>query len=269
MKRKSLYWHLVIAIGLGVLWSGMTVKAQDFQRTYRLTTDGQINIQNVSGNITVTGYDGEGVIVRGTKEGRDAERVDVEDKSTDNHIDLRARYERCRNCSIDASINFQVQVPRAARYRIGKLSTASGNIEVTGVSGEVIVNTASGDLLISGVEGAVKASTASGTVRVKEVAGPVNASSASGDVNVEITRLEGTDNMTFSSASGDVNVKAPSNLDAQVVMSTASGSVKTSFPIDVKRDEHGGGESARGRIGSGARLLRISSASGNVSLTNP
>lgn len=270
MKRKNLFLHLLIALGLGVLWSGMSpVMAQDFQRTYKLATDGQIIIQNVSGDIIVTGYDGDAVSVRAIEEGRDTDKVEVEDRSSDNRIDLRARYEQCRNCSIDASIKFQVQVPRSTRYRIGKLNTASGNIEVSGVSGEVHANTASGDLNIRNVAGEVKAATASGTVHVREIAGAVNASTASGDVDVEITRLEGTENMNFSSASGDVRVKAPANLDAVVVMSTASGSVKTNFPIEVKREEHGGGETARGRIGSGSRTLRISSASGNVSLTNP
>lgn len=270
MKRKNLFLHLLMALGLGVLWAGMSpVRAQDFQRTYRLAADGQISIQNVSGNIVVTGYDGEGINVRAVKEGRDADKVDVEDRSGENRIDLRARYEQCRNCSIDASINFQVQVPRSTRYRIGKLTTASGDIEVNGVSGEVHVNTASGDLHVRNVAGEVKAATASGTVHVREIAGAVNASSASGDVDVEITRLEGTENMVFSTASGDVHVKAPANLDAEVEMSTVSGSVKTTFPIEVKREQHSGGESARGRVGSGARMLRISSASGNVSLTNP
>ncbi|HEX8475716.1 MAG TPA: DUF4097 family beta strand repeat-containing protein [Pyrinomonadaceae bacterium] len=268
MKRKSLL-QLLVAVGIGVLWSGLTVQAQDFQRTYRLAPNGSIAIQNVSGDIIVTGHDGEGVIVRGTKEGPDADKVDVQDKSTDSRIDLRVLYQQCRNCSINASVNFQVQVPRSSRYRLGKLNTASGNIEVSGVNGEVHVSTASGDLLIKDVSGEVKAATASGTVRVREVAGTVNASSASGDVDVEITRLEGTESMNFSSASGDINVKMPSNLDAEVEMSTVSGSVKTNFPIEVKREEHSGGASARGRVGSGSRLLRISSASGNVSLTNP
>jgi DUF4097 and DUF4098 domain-containing protein YvlB len=104
-------------------------------------------------------------------------------------------------------------------------------------------------------------------VSVREAAGTVSASSASGDVDVEIARLEGTGNMKFSTASGDVNVRMPSSLDAEVHLSSVSGSVKTSFPIQVQERQHGTGSYAEGRLGAGARTLRITSASGNVSLT--
>jgi len=194
--------------------------------------------------------------------------LEIEDNSSANRVDLRARYPQCRNCSIRASIKFEVQVPRSIKYRIGQISTASGNIEVSNVNADVRASTASGDVLIRDVSGAIKASTASGQMRVKEVKGAINASSASGDVEAEVTRLEGLDDMRLSSASGDVHVKMPANLDADVHMSSATGSVRTDFPIEVRRERYGPGESARGRLGNGSRHLSISSASGNVSLTN-
>ena len=94
--------------------------------------------------------------------------------------------------------------------------------------------------------------------------GPTN--TASGNVDVELTRLEGTGDMRFSSASGDVSVRLPSSLDARVDMSTASGSIETDFPIEVRKDRYSSGYTARGQLGSGSRLLKISSASGDVKL---
>jgi len=102
---------------------------------------------------------------------------------------------------------------------------------------------------------------------VRDVSGTVSAQSASGNVEVEIAKLEGTDDMKFSSASGDVNVRLPANLDAEVEMSSASGSVKTTFPLQIEDRRYGPGSRARGRVGNGSRRLRVSSASGNVSLT--
>lgn len=74
--------------------------------------------------------------------------------------------------------------------------------------------------------------------------------------------------MKFSTASGDVDVRLPSNLDADVHLSTVSGTLKTNFPLEVKEREHGPGSSARGQLGGGTRRLRISSASGDVSLNS-
>lgn len=264
MRRSMLRLAAVAAfVALGSFASAAL--GQDFNRSYRLPADGQISVRNVSGDVEVTGHDGDQVTVVGYKEGRDREVVQVEDLSSGGHVDIRAKYPRdCNNC--EASIRFEVRVPRSTRFTFSPISSASGNIKVTGVTGSLKVNTASGDVFISGVAGEVNASTASGEMSVREVAGTVSASTASGNVDVEIARLEGAENMKFSSASGDVNVRMPSSLDAEVSMSTASGQIKTNFPLEVKESRYGSGSKAEGRLGSGARILRISTASGNVSL---
>jgi DUF4097 and DUF4098 domain-containing protein YvlB len=224
-----------------------TAAAQDFQKTYRIAAGGSINIRNVSGNIEVAGYDGDGVTVSAFKEGRDRDMVEVEDHSSANRVDIEAQFpDGCHNCNVD--VRFEVRVPRTVSYSFDQISTASGNIDVKGIRGQIRVSTASGD------------------VEVKDVAGEVNARSASGDVEVEINSLEGTGDMKFASASGDVHVRVPANLDADVRMSTISGSVETDFPIEVRHPRYGPGSNARGLLGAGSRSLQITSASGDVSL---
>jgi DUF4097 and DUF4098 domain-containing protein YvlB len=262
--KQSLVRFSLSALALCFVFAG-TVAAQDFQKSYRVGAGGIVTLRNVSGDIAITGYDGDSVTVNGFKEGRDRDRVEVEDLSTGNHVDIRAKYpNNCNNC--EASIRFEVRVPRSSRLNFDKISTASGNLKATGVSGELNLQTASGDVLVSDVDGTIKASTASGEMQIREVKGTVSASSASGNVDVQIARLEGAQDLKFSSASGNVNVKLPNNLDANVHLSTASGSISTDFPLEVKTSEHGPGSTARGQLGSGARSLRISSASGDVSL---
>ena len=238
--------------------------AQDFQKTYRLGAGASVQIRNVSGNIVVRGADTDAITVNGFKEGRDRDKVEIEDTSAGNNLAIGVRYQRPCNC--DASVRFEVQVPRSISYQYEKISTASGDITMTNLSGDIRVHTASGDVLVSDVAGKIDAATASGEMRVKNVTGTVSAKSASGNVEVEIARLDGTGNMEFASASGDVNVRVPSDLDSEVYLSSATGSLKTDFPLQVEKREYGPGESARGRLGSGSRKLRITSASGDVSL---
>ncbi|MFN2455552.1 MAG: DUF4097 domain-containing protein [Pyrinomonadaceae bacterium] len=240
-------------------------EAQDFQKTYRIGAGGGVSIRNVSGNISVAGYEGDAVIVNGFREGRDKDQVEIEDMSAGNRVDIRVRYPDCRNCN--ASVRFEVRVPRSLRLNLDPVSTASGDIEVSNlIVGDARVTTASGNVLVKDVSGAIKATTASGEMRVRNASGSVNAQSASGDVDVEIARLEGADNMKFASASGDVNVRLPAGLDAEVEMSSATGSVKTNFPLQIEKPQYGPGSHARGRLGNGSRRLHVSSASGNVSL---
>jgi DUF4097 and DUF4098 domain-containing protein YvlB len=73
--------------------------------------------------------------------------------------------------------------------------------------------------------------------------------------------------MKFSSVSGNVAVRAPASLDADIEMSSVSGSLKTDFPIEIQERRYGPGRSARGRLGGGASNLRITSVSGRISLT--
>lgn len=239
--------------------------AQDFQKTYNLEAGGSVEIQNVSGDINLTGYEGSAVVVNAYKEGRDRDQVEVVDESTQGHVSLRAEYPRdCRNCN--ASLRFEVRVPRSANISFDKISTASGNVKAEGFAGRLHLSTASGDVTVRGVSGEIRANSASGTVRVADAAGMVNANTASGDVEVELTRVDGEGDMRFSSASGNVNVRLPSSINARVSMSTASGDIETNFPLEVKHDRYGSGTRAEGQLGSGARLLKISTASGNVSL---
>lgn len=264
---KSKLFGMVASAIFFILVMAVAAAAQDFQKTYHPGPQGSVSIRNVSGDVKITGYNGEGITVTAYKEGRDTEMVDVEDLSGGNRVELRARYQQCRNCSINASIRFEVQVPRGSNYTFDKVETASGNVSVEGVTGRFRVSTASGDVLIQNAGGSIHASTASGEVRVKDSVGAVRASTASGNVNVEMARVEGNENLVFSTASGNLNVKMPADLDAMVTMSTASGTIRTDFPLEVKRDEYSSSSRARGRLGAGSRLLQLSTASGDVSLT--
>jgi DUF4097 and DUF4098 domain-containing protein YvlB len=246
------------------LAASAVASAQDFQRSYNLGEGGAVQIANVSGDVELKGYEGGALVVTAYKTGRDRDMVEVEDESTQGRVVLRAKYPN--NCNCDAGVRFEVKVPRSSNLNFEKITTASGNLRAEGFSGRLTLSTASGEVSVRRVGGQIRASSASGTVRVADATGTVNANSASGDVEVELTRLEGDGDMRFSTASGDVHVRLPSNIDAQVSMSTVSGAIETNFPIEVKTSRYGPGSSARGQLGNGSRTLKLSSASGNISL---
>jgi len=225
----------------------VTAAAQDFQKSYQLPAGGSIRVGNISGDVSVTGYDGNAIVVTGTKQGPDKETVQIEDRSTSGTIDIGVRYpHHCNDCN--ASVQFQVQVPRSISYNYSGIHSISGDVNVTGITGRL------------------NASTVSGTVHVTDVTGSVSAKSVSGDVDVEISRLEGSDDMTFSTVSGSVNARMPAGLDGHVEMSSFSGTIDTSFPIQIQEDRFTSGHRASGQIGSGSRRLRMSTMSGNLTL---
>lgn len=240
-------WAGGIAAGVLTLALAASAQAQDFQKSYRIAAGGGISLSTVSGDVRVVGSGGDSIVVHGYREGRDRDLVTIEDNSTGERVSLRVRYPE--NCNCNASVRFEVQVPRSTSYVFDGLSSVSGDVEVTGVTGSV------------------RAKTVSGNVRVQNIAGSATVKTVSGSVEVEITRLEGTGDMKFEAVSGSVNVRLPANLDADIEISTVSGSLRTDFPIQVEEARYGPGRKARGRIGSGARSLRMSTVSGRVSLS--
>jgi hypothetical protein len=248
---------LILGLTIGQAW------AQDFRKEYPLGSGGRISISNVSGQISVAGYNGTSVAVSGYREGRDRDQVEIVDESSSGNVTLRVQYPRGGNTSAD--VRFVVQVPTGYRYQFDSLTTASGDIDVTNVAGDIKVKTASGDVTMNRIQGNVQASSASGDVRVSDVLGMASARTASGDVEVSLTQIDGSGELAFSSASGDVTVKVPAGIGAQVDISTASGSVKSDFSLTYEdREVHG--KKAYGKLGSGAVPLKISSASCNVRL---
>ncbi|MGA9773893.1 MAG: DUF4097 family beta strand repeat-containing protein [Blastocatellia bacterium] len=244
MNKRFFRLSVVSAI-IGLAFAA-TASAQDFEKSYRVGAGSQVSVANISGDVVVTGYDGDAIIVRGIKKGRDRDLIEIEDKSSDGRVQVGVRYPK--ECNCDASIRFEVRVPRSVSYNFDGFTSVSG------------------DVAVSGVTGRLRASAVSGDVRVKNVTGSASVNSVSGDVDVEVDRLDGSDDMKFSSVSGDVSVKMPSSLDAEVDISSMTGSITTDFPIEVREERHGTRTYARGRLGSGSRRVNMSSVSGDLSL---
>ena len=263
MSKFSLRW---MAFCILTLLIGLTASAQDFQRNYNLASGGSVSVRNISGDVIVTGYDGQAIIVTGIKSGRDRDKVSFDDRTTGNAVDVRVDYpDRCENCHVD--VRFEVKVPRNISFKFNSFSSVSGNVTVTGVTGELSARTVSGETTVNNVNGSVNASSVSGDVHVGKVEGTVSAKSTSGSVEVEIVSLEGgAGSMEFASVSGDVSVKLPGNLDAEVKLSSLSGHLKTDFPLTIEESKYGTGRKAAGRVGNGSRNLKISTVSGDVSL---
>jgi len=233
-------------IGLALLFTLQWTFAQDFQKTYDLPAGGHILIGNVLGDIKVSGYSGKSVEIRAVKKGPERDAIQIQDHSFGNRIELLTLFPQFH--SHTSTVDFEVRVPASVDYNFTRISSFGGNVEVSGVGGRL------------------RAESVRGNIEIRDVRGLVSAKSVSGNVNVEIARGQVPTHMRFTSISGNIDVYAPQKLDAVVDMSSASGLLRTDFPIDIQERRYGPGRTARGRLGSGGRVLSISSVSGRVSL---
>jgi DUF4097 and DUF4098 domain-containing protein YvlB len=104
-----------------------------------------------------------------------------------------------------------------------KADTASGGITVHDINGSASVSTASGDAAIGDLDGDVKFRAASGSLTVRRLHGHLNAQTASGDVTVG-TAING--GVSVQTSSGEVVLGIAEGTAAQLDLRTGSGEVR-------------------------------------------
>jgi DUF4097 and DUF4098 domain-containing protein YvlB len=174
-----------------------------FSRTVRLGRNGTFDLQNVSGDITVTGGGGDDVKIDAVKRVRHPNEseaktilseIDIQVMDRNGRVEVRTEYPRRRNWA--GGVDFTVAVPRDATV---SLRSVSGTVKVTNINGELRAETVSGDIIASTTKKLRTAKTVSGDVEISDAeAEEVSASSVSGDVIVNRLKASGFDGQTVS-----------------------------------------------------------------------
>lgn len=100
-----------------------------------------------------------------------------------------------------AKIDYEVTMPAGAALRI---TTLSGDVDLSGLGGAITVKTISGDLNLSALTGPVNAHSVSGDVKLKDLSGSaVEAVSISGDVDLAWPTAKAAE-LSLKSISGEV-----------------------------------------------------------------
>jgi hypothetical protein len=145
-----------------------------------------------------------------------------------------------------------------------RASSGNGDVKVGSGAGEVHASTGNGGVRVSGARGAVQASSGNGSIDVATARGPVSASSGNGSIRVSMESMASTGDLRFSSGNGRITLLLPDDFDAELDASTGSGSIDSDF--EVRTSGRISRHRLRGTIGSGGRMLRVSSGSGSIEL---
>ncbi len=140
--------------------------------------------------------------------------------------------------------------------------TGSGTIRANGIHGAANLETGSGDIEFhQQVAGDVKAGTGSGSIHLYGVNGGVHVRTGSGDV--EIDGNPSTD-WKLDTGSGSIRLNLPSEAHYTLNADTGSGSVKVDAPITMQgtlNKQH-----IVGTIHGGGPTIRVSTGSGDISV---
>jgi DUF4097 and DUF4098 domain-containing protein YvlB len=218
------------------------VFATDVDKTVEATSDGQVDVSNIAGSVTVTGWKQNSVRVTGTL-GKNVEELVLE--SDGDKVLIKVKVAKGGNRSIDTDL--VINVPRNSSLDVG---TVSALIEVSDVLGEQSLHTVSGDVTTQQTDANLSAESVSGVVRItgNKSDGDVSASSVSGDVylsrvsgEVKATSVSGDLEVTQGSfaranletVNGDIEFKSELRKGGKLVIDTVNGDVDVDFNGDV------------------------------------
>jgi DUF4097 and DUF4098 domain-containing protein YvlB len=150
------------------------------------------------------------------------------------------------------------------------VESLSGDVSIAGVKGETRVNTISGEIALSAARGDVTAETVSGDVELHDViAKQIRVHTTSGEVGFNGPILD-AGRYEFNTHSGTITLGLPSDVGAELSVSTFSGGIESDFPITLKAGEHGIGAAQAKRLsftlGRGTARIVAETFSGDITL---
>lgn len=167
------------------------------------------------------------------------------------------------------SVNFVLHLPLELSL---EANTGSGDVTVREVRSDLMVNTGSGDVRVTGprtlVTGKLLASTGSGDVEI-DVGGVTRSlvgNTGSGDIHARIRNHDSSGEVSLSSGSGDLSLGLPSGASGEFDLETSSGSIRVPASLGLVVEEGRGSTIARGTVGSGGGVYRMSSGSGDIEI---
>ncbi len=288
-----------VIAALLALTAAAASQAADFQRKVAAEPKGSVQISNVAGRVSVSGWDRPEVEVTGNL-GSGVDRVDV--SSSGGRTVIRVVLPR-RNNHSDGSADLDVRIPNQSDLDV---SVVSADLDTTGllgpqrlksVSGDIRAQvagvdfegkTVSGDMRLTGNGKAadLRISTVSGDIVVERSAGEVEATTVSGDMRLE---LNDAHSVRMRTTSGDLSFRGSfakgASLDAETISSdltvrargggfeyeavSFSGDIGNGFGVRAERtSRHGPGSRLSGTEGNADARVRVKTMSGDVELCN-
>lgn len=294
--RQSIFFVLALLVSCGLAHAGTPI-----ERSHSLDADGTVSISNVSGEVTVTGWDRPEVRITGSL-GEGAKPLIVEGDNHHLKIKVEAKGSggwfnwgsdsRMKPTTLkvflptgaDINVNVVSANARLDSLNGGKISvgSVSGQVHVSVDSPEVSVDSVSGNVTLGGKLAHVSINTVSGDViapmvgergKLESVSGDItvgggpfermNASTVSGDLDVRGSMAR-SGKMNIETMSGDVSVRLPESTSARVNASTFSGDIDSNLGQTTSSRSHGPGSELSARIGKGEGTISLQSFSGDI-----
>jgi len=234
-----------VALAMLIALPASASVSQEFHRTVPLSADGRVSLNNINGDVEITGWPKNEVQIDAVKTAPDQQRLDdmrIEVNGSGNSVDIVTKYPEGHTNNNPGSVHYTLHVPQNAR--IDKINLVNGSLEIQKVSGEVNAN------LVNG------------RVNASDLAGTADLATVNGTVEANYSSLDNVREIKLSSVNGTVNLLLPQSPNANVEAQNVNGGISTDFPLAVKG--HFIGKSMSGTLGSGGVQIELNNVNGSI-----
>jgi DUF4097 and DUF4098 domain-containing protein YvlB len=224
---------------------GMT---EDFKETRNLAAGGELNLENINGNVEIEGWDRDEVEINYTKRSRSQEgldRMEVLIEENGDRLSISTEYKKSSGRNNNGAVDFTVYVPRGAAL---ELDLVNGNLDVKGHEGSINADLVNGNL-------------------TAELAGEAELGTVNGSLDVTLNAMQATGRYELSSVNGGLTLRLPAGAGARVEAETVHGSISNDFGMEVDKGRYVG-KSLRGKIGDGGADIELSNVNGSIKIVS-
>jgi len=217
----------------------------EFRARYQLQAHGRVVIQNLYGDVEITAWDRDEVMVSATKHSADPRRMDDAQIVVDSSNELVSIHTQYTGSDADhpASVEYHIMVPRRA------------NLEQ--------VRIINGGLSITGVAGPVKASSVNGSIRAERLEGEAELSTVNGRLEAGFNRLSKCRAISLKSVNGPIRLSLPAGAGATVSAQNLSGGIDADFGRSWRAPN---GHRLEASINGGGASIRLQNTNGGISI---
>jgi len=243
-------------IGVALLAASLSLAA-DVKETEEMTFDvnpgARISLENVNGDIAVTGGGGDRVTVVAHKKADDQEyldRMEIVVDATADYVRIETRHpERERGwfkwSNGGGSVSYELTVP--------------DEVELDAIE------TVNGDVTIGSVNGPVKASTVNGGLDVSDLVADVSLETVNGSISARFANLGADQRVEADAVNGKIELYLPADASARVTAETVNGSIDAD-DFGLKPEKGFVGRDLSGEIGGGDARISLNTVNGSIRL---
>jgi Putative adhesin len=277
--RKSAYL-MAIAILLTLIatkvWSQTPAPQVDFQRSFTVSPEAKLVVENYKGTIHVTGTDSNQVVVDVRKifEGNDADRkwwlenlkVDVNGRT--DRVEVKVTYPS-QNCSLcwtsgnyESEVDLDIKVPHHIDIQ---LDGYKPDIRVSSTTGSISIHSYKAPMLLDSTTGAVHINTYKDSIRLRDVTLQGDLVIESIKADTEITAKNVGKNINIQTEKGTITLSLPANADFNL---DYQGGRRASFTSDFPAISGAtySDQNMKGTVNHGGPNVRLRTDRGSVSL---